>query len=292
MLRICLEQGADAVYLPLSGRLAIRLKRDFFSLPQLKPLIDYTHQQGRLVYVVINGLIREGEFEDYCTSAETLFQQGADGLVVGSVALARWIARRLKPQRPEFKIIASSSMSAISPCDANFLYRQGVDRVIIPRLHTMPQIAYYRKHAEGELEIFVHGLLCPGWEGQGCLLPLFHHPGELEHGCCLPAASPDIAKAPCRQYQSSDQTPLWDFRVQADLAYLPQLVELGIESIKVIAVGKEIPMLAKTIAIWREALDTVLEGKKLSLPAMQQALKQVSPLPLDFSARAERRPCR
>lgn len=285
MVQIGLEQGADAIYMPLTGKLAIRLKRDFFSLSRLRQLIDLTHQKKKLAYPVINGIIREWEFNDYCDCAKTLFEYGTDGLVVGSVALTRWIAKNIKPLKTDFKIIASSSMSALSPDDANFLYEQGIDRVIVPRLHNMPQIEYYRKQAKGELELFVHGLLCPSWEGQSCLLPLFQHQQDFEEGCCLPQSVTDLSKVPCQQYQDNNKDSFWELKVQSDLPYLPQLINLGIDSIKVIAVGKDSPSLSKTIATWRKALDLALEGKPLPLNDMQQILKDASLLPIEFYTR-------
>ncbi len=292
MLQIGLKNGADAVYLPLSGKLSIRLKRDFFSLSQLKGLIDYTHQQKKLAYVVINGIIQEGEFNNYRSIAQKLFTYGADGLVLGSISLAKWIAVNLKPQNPGFKIIASGAMSAMSSRDADFLYRIGIDRVIIPRLHNMTQIEYYRAKTKGELEIFVHGLFCPSWEGQTCLMPMYHHPDELLEGCCLPGNTMDLQASPCLQYRDEEQNPIWGFKVQADLAYLSQLVGLGIDSVKVIPVGNEPQKLAQTIATWRNALDLAESGNPLPLEKMRQILTQASPLPLDFHARTGINPCK
>jgi collagenase-like PrtC family protease len=66
---------------------------------------------------------------------------------------------------------------------------------------------------------------------------------------------------------------------------LDRIVETGINTIKVIPVGKTLPDSVTLIRIWREALDGVLEKKSLDIPAIESEIAACSPFPVDFRIR-------
>ncbi len=274
---------ADSIYVPLTGLVSIRWGRDFFELCQLPELLKLAHKAGKKVYPVINGHPPQAQLAAYHDAARRIYEAGADGVVVGSPEIIHWIKRELKP-KPPFLIIASSSAKAICRQDIDFLHSLGADRVIISRLHTLSEVKELASRSAPQLELFVHGLICPCWEGQDCLLPLYTYGNEADWGCCLGSAEPGLSVA-CSKYQTgSDATRLWDMRVQSDLSLLPRILQSGVHSIKVIPATKSVSDWQKTIAVWRQALDNALADEAVD-DTVTEELGHLSPLPIDFNLR-------
>lgn len=287
MLKAALAGGADAVYVPLTGKLAIRTWRDFFSLDELADIIDLVHQKGNKIYPVANGRIEETELAEYYKLSETLADMGADGLVVGSLALVRHIANKIKPQNPAFKIIISSTLGAVSGEDAEFWRSFGADRVIIPRLHRLDDVREYRSITDVELELFTHGMICPVMEGQTCSIPTLYHGKDEDCHSCLPRSQEKGQKTPppCTFYKNAAGEPFWKPTLQSDITLLEEIVATGINSVKVIPIGKTPQDSETVIRIWREALDSALNKETIDTQTAESEIANCSPLAVDFNIR-------
>lgn len=287
MLRAAIAGGADALYAPLTGKLAIRTGRDFFSLDELREIIDLVHRAGKKVYAVTNGRIDENERQEYYTLSQTLADIGADGLVVGSLALVNYISQEIKPHYPAFKVIISSTLGAVSGEDAEFFRSLGADRIIIPRLHSIDDLIAYRKETQAELELFTHGLICPVMEGQPCTIPSLCYEEEADPYSCLPRFLEKGQKVqpPCTFYQTSDGKNFWKPTIQCDISLLDKIVAIGIDSIKVIPIGKTTEDSESVVRIWREALDRALQGKITTKQRNEEKIANGSPLTVDFYIR-------
>ncbi len=287
MLKAALAGGADAVYVPLTGKLAIRTWREFFSQDELAEIIDLVHRAGKKVYPVANGRIEEGELKEYFNLSQTLADMGADGLVVGSLALLTHISTTIKPKNPAYKIIISSTLGAVSGEDAEFFRSLGADRVIIPRLHSMDDVADYREKTEAELELFTHGMICPVMEGQPCSIPTLYHGKDEDYHTCLPRSLDKGQKSPppCTFYKNAHGEPFWKPTLQSDITLLDEIVAAGIDSIKVIPIGKTPQDSETVIRIWREALDRALDNKKIDTQTAESEIAKCSPLTVNFHIR-------
>ncbi len=287
MLKTALAGGADAVYVPITGKLAIRTWRDFFSLDELEEIISFVHQAGKKIYPVANGRIEETELAEYYNLSQTLADMGADGLVVGSLALVNHISKKIKPQNPAYKIIISSTLGAVSGEDAEFFRSMGADRVIIPRLHRLDDVADYRKKTDAELELFTHGMICPVMEGQPCSIPTLYHGKDEDYHSCLPRSMDKGHKTPppCTFYKTSAEEPFWEPTLQSDITLLDQIVATGINSVKVIPIGKTPQDSENIIRIWREALDSALDNKKIDIQTAESEIANCSPLTVNFHIR-------
>lgn len=287
ILQAAVKAGADSVYAPLTGKLAIRMGRDFFALNELAEIIRFVHRAGKKVYAVTNGLIDESELNVYFGLSKIIAEMGADGLVVGSLALVNYISQEIKARHPAFKIIISSTLGAISGDDAEFFRSLGADRIIIPRLHTMDEVVEYRKKTEAELELFAHGLICPVMEGPRCAIPTLCYGADEDPYTCLPRSleKGKKAPAPCSFYKTSQGEAFWQATIQSDISLLDRVVAAGIDSVKVIPVGKTLQDSVRIIDIWRKTLDSVLEGNPVSLQENEAEINRCSPFTVDFHIR-------
>lgn len=154
------RSGADAVYLGEKS-FSARTSAKNFDDDELKKAVAYCHIHGVKVYVTINTLIFDDEFEQLKQAIVSAAQADADALIVQNHGVAR-LARQIAPELP---LHASTQMSVHTASGVRALYEMGFKRVVLSREMSREEI---RKCAEipVELEVFVHGALCMSVSGQ------------------------------------------------------------------------------------------------------------------------------
>lgn len=154
------RSGADAVYVGEKS-FSARASAKNFDSDELKKAVDYCHIHGVKLYVTINTLVFDDEFESLKQAIITAARADADALLVQNMGVAR-LAREIAPDLP---LHASTQMSIHSYSGVKALYELGFKRVVLSREMSLEEI---KRCAEIpiELEIFVHGALCMSVSGQ------------------------------------------------------------------------------------------------------------------------------
>lgn len=159
-LTAAVRSGADAVYLG-EKLFSARSSAKNFDDDELKKAVEYCHIHGVKVYVTINTLIFDDEFEKLKRAVVSAAEADADALIVQNMGVAR-LARQIAPTLP---LHASTQMSVHTASGVRALYEEGFKRVVLSREMSADEI---KKCAEVpvELEVFVHGALCMSVSGQ------------------------------------------------------------------------------------------------------------------------------
>lgn len=154
------RSGADAVYLGEKS-FSARASAQNFDDDELKKAVAYCHIHGVKVYVTINTLIFDDEFEKLKKAIISAAEADVDALIVQNQGVAR-LAKKLVPDLP---LHASTQMSVHTASGVRALYEMGFKRVVLSREMSREEI---KKAAEVpvELEVFVHGALCMCVSGQ------------------------------------------------------------------------------------------------------------------------------
>lgn len=154
------RSGADAVYVG-EKRFSARASAKNFSDEELRQAIAYCHIHGVRVYVTLNTLVFDDEYDALADAVRAAALADADALIVQSMGVAR-LARQIAPDLP---LHASTQMSVHTAAGVRALYEMGFKRVVLAREMTREEI---KKAAEVpvELEVFVHGALCMSVSGQ------------------------------------------------------------------------------------------------------------------------------
>lgn len=161
MALAAIHGGATAIYVGVPGFNARGRTYDF-SLAELKELIDLCHLYGVKVNLAFNVLI----FEEELALAQELLQQiiplAPDAFIVQDLGLARMIRSMTK----DIRIHASTQMTVTNQ-DAIYLLKDlEIDRFVLGRENSLPEIKLIKEHTDVELEVFVHGALCVAYSGQ------------------------------------------------------------------------------------------------------------------------------
>lgn len=154
------RSGADAVYLGAKS-FSARASAHNFDSEELKKAVAYCHIHGVKVYVTINTLIFDDEFEKLRETVLSVARADADALIVQNLGVARLV----KSLVPDMPLHASTQMSIHTVSGVQALYEMGFKRVVVSREMSKEELIKAAK-IPVELEVFVHGALCMSVSGQ------------------------------------------------------------------------------------------------------------------------------
>ena len=109
ILKVAIDSGADSVYLGLKEYSA-RAGADNFTLDDLEQGIDYAHLRSSKVFLAVNTLMSDSEFELFYPTIAEAVNIGVDGLIVQDLA----VLHKLAQDFPDVIINASTQMNIYS----------------------------------------------------------------------------------------------------------------------------------------------------------------------------------
>jgi putative protease len=163
-LRVAVDAGADAVYL---GFRDMTNARNFpglnFSREELREGLAYAHDRGARVYVAVNTFPEAGNPDPWRRAVDDAGRLGADAVILADIGLAEYAARNHPGLRRHLSVQASASTA-----EAIRFYRRefGIERVILPRVLTVAEIAALNRRVPVETEVFVFGAMGVMAEGR------------------------------------------------------------------------------------------------------------------------------
>lgn len=160
-VRAAVQNGADAVYVGLSGFNARQGARNF-TVEELGEAVRYCHVRGVRLYVAMNTLATDREMPEAARLARAATTVGADAVIVQDMGMVS-LVKQVSPQMP---VHASTQMSLHSLDGVRFAANLGMTRAVIARELEKSQIEYICRHSPIEIEVFVHGALCMSYSGQ------------------------------------------------------------------------------------------------------------------------------
>ncbi len=251
-LKAAIANGADAVYFAGSA-FGARAGAENFDREQMAKALDLCRLYRVKAYITINTLLGDGEISDALDEAKFLYDQGADALIVQDFGFAMLVKKLL----PDFPLHGSTQMTVHNAATARFCYEEGFRRVILAREVTVEEIASIQKTAPGlELEVFVHGALCISYSGQ-CLMSSLIGGRSGNRGKCA---------QPCRMaYDLHEEKEgqltekplhLLSPRDLNTLDILPEILDLGIASLKIEGRMRRPEYVATVGRVYRRAIDS------------------------------------
>ena len=246
-----LRAGADAVYLAYE-KFGARAYAGNFDLDALTECIDHAHLYGKKVYLTVNTLFKEKEFEDLARFAETGVPSMSDGLIIQDLGVASFF----RDKYPLIPLHASTQMSVTGPEGASFLRDMGFSRVVPARELSFEEIRRIYDCTGIDIECFIHGAMCYSYSGQ-CLFSSILGGRSGNRGRCA---------QPCRlsyrlagKGKDTETYPL-SLKDMCTLEILPMILEAGVCSLKVEGRMKPAEYVDGVISIYRKYLDLYLSG--------------------------------
>lgn len=241
--------GADAVY--LAGKeYGARAYADNFSEEELLGCLRYAHIWHRKVYLTVNTLVKEEELGRLSAYLRPLAEAGLDGVIVQDFG----VLNKIRTDFPDLPLHASTQMTVTGPYGAKLLKNLGVVRVVPARELSLEEVISLKRETGLETECFIHGAMCYSYSGQ-CLFSSIVGGRSGNRGRCA---------QPCRlpyQLAGSNFYPL-SLKDMCTLEILPELIEAGIDSLKIEGRMKRPEYTAGVTALYRKSIDRYMqEGK-------------------------------
>ena len=261
-----LNAGADAVYLG-GEQYGARAYAGNFSTEEIKAALNTAHLFGKKIYLTVNTLVKQSEFEHLVPYLLPLYQAGLDGVIVQDLG----VLTSLREQFPDLALHASTQMTVTGHYGADFLKKLGVCRIVPARELSLDEIKDMKEKTHLEIECFIHGAMCYAYSGQ-CLFSSILGGRSGNRGRC---AGP--CRLPYTSERGKEQYPL-SLKDMYTLPLLPKLVEAGIDSFKIEGRMKSPEYVAGVTAMYRKYLDSYLENPAQEytiLPKDEQFIKHL-----------------
>lgn len=273
-IRAAIENGADAVYFGLDCGFNARARAKNFAADELPEILRQLHGRGVKGYVTLNTLIFPSELPEVERHVVELAEAGVDAVLVQDLGLAR-LVRGICPQ---LAIHASTQMTLSSSECIAVAVELGIERVVLPRELSLDEIRLIREQSSMPLEVFVHGALCVAYSGQ-CLTSESLGGRSANRGQCAQACRlPYDLLCDGKLVETGDQKYLLSPQDLAAYDLVPELVKLGVVSLKIEGRLKTPEYVANITRHYRQAIDAAVAGS----PA-QFSPQQVEEMELSFS---------
>ena len=256
--------GADAIYAGTSS-LSLRTRAEMED-DDLVKTIKYAHMHNKKVYVTINIFAWDDRYEEVKKQAQILNELKVDGIIVADGG----VLEILKEYAPDVDKHISTQANIVSYHTSKFWYNNGAKRVILARELSKDQIKEIVKNKPKDLEteMFIHGAICFGYSGR-CFLSDFLAGRSANLGDCAQSCRwaynvyvEETNKPGNLMPVEHDDKGTYIFSSK-DLCLvkeIPEIVDLGVDSLKIEGRLKTEYYLATVINAYRNAIDDYIKS--------------------------------
>ena len=258
VLKTAVVFGADAVYIG-GEAFGLRAKAKNFSPEDMKAGIEFAHEHGVKVYVTANILAHNSDLDGAVEYFKELNELKPDALIIADPGMFMLA----KEHCPGMELHISTQANNTNYQTYLFWWQQGAKRVVSARELSLAEIKEIREHIPEEMEIesFIHGAMCISYSGR-CLLSNYFTGRDANQGACT---------HPCRWkyavveetrpgeympvYENERGTYIFNSKDLCMIEYIPEIVDAGIDSLKIEGRMKTALYVAAVARTYRKAID-------------------------------------
>jgi O2-independent ubiquinone biosynthesis protein UbiU len=286
-LKTAVDNGADCVYVGFKDATNARNFTGLnFDAKAMREGIAYAHAKRRKVLLALNTYPQAANWGDWTAAVDRAAELGIDAVILADPGLMAY-ARKT---HPDLRLHLSVQGSATSYEAINFYHEHfGVQRAVLPRVLSLPQVEQVIANTPVEIEVFGFGGLCVMVEGRCALSAYATGESPNCNGACSPgkhvrweqtpqgmetrlngilidrfadderAGYPTLCKGRFdvggeTYYAIEEPTSL------NTLELLPELARVGVRAIKIEGRQRSPAYVAQVTRVWRAALDRILLG--------------------------------
>ncbi|MDR2933774.1 MAG: U32 family peptidase [Rickettsiales bacterium] len=269
-LKTAFLYGADAVYCGVPN-MSLRATAGM-TYDDVEEGIKIAHELGKKIYLALNLYTHNYDLENLPKYVETLNKLSPDGVIIADPGVFDFV----KKHAPKIPLFISTQANVCSSLTLKFWENQGASLCVLGRETSFAEIAEIKKDAKIKIEMFIHGAMCMSYSGR-CLLSNFLAGRSANQGKCAQS---------CRwKYEllarPKDEITHYDFALEEEMrkgdympieedgrgAYimnskdmcllpkLPQILDAGIDSLKVEGRNKSEYYVGSVARIYRKAID-------------------------------------
>ncbi len=245
-LEIAFMYGADAIY--CGGKnFSLRANAKNFSNEELKKAVDIAHKLGKKVYVTVNIVFHDENFNGLDEYLKFLNNIKVDGIIASDIS----VIKRVKELGLTLHISLSTQASTLNSYAVKFWKNLGVNRVV-PAREASKESLIKIKNEGIEVETFIHGAMCTSFSGK-CILSNYMTLRDSNRGGCA-----QVCRWPFLVQNKEDLTI-----TPKDLNMIPFIkeeIDMGIDSFKIEGRMRSIYYVATVILCYRRLIDHALNN--------------------------------
>lgn len=256
-LKAAVNAGADAVYIG-GTKFGARAYADNLTEEDMKWAIDYAHLHGVSLYMTINTLLKEKELEEELYNyVKPYYEHGLDAVIVQDFgvlkALSEWF--------PKLPLHVSTQMTVTGAEGFEFLKDfPNVTRIVTSRELSLEELQNIRDTTDFEIESFIHGALCYCYSGQCLFSSVIGGRSGNRGRCAQPCRLPYDVLEGNKRISGDNEKYILSPKDMNTLELLPQILDMGIDSLKIEGRMKRPEYTAGVVSIYRKYIDRYMES--------------------------------
>lgn len=303
-LKIAVLYGADAVYMGTPD-LSLRAKSQM-SLADVMEGVAFAHAHGKRAYLTLNLFSHNSDIPKLHEYLAAIKQVKPDGLIVADAGVFQFV----KTHAPELELHVSTQANVCSWLSVQFWESIGAKLVVLAREVSYAELKEIREKCPNvKLESFIHGSMCMTYSGR-CLLSNYMVERGANQGACANSCRWHyklhirLKDGTLKELEITDENrELFEFFLEEEhrggellpfeedergsyilnakdlclMPKLPDLLSIGVDSLKVEGRGRSQYYLAVATRAYRMAIDAWYQDPESWSP--EPYMKELNTIP-------------
>lgn len=246
--KTAINYGADAVYMG-ADKFGARAAAGN-SMDDIAEMVQFAHAYGAKVFVTLNTILYDNELEEAKQLIHEIYRAGADALIIQDMAI-------LKMDIPPIPLHASTQAHNFDIEKIQFLDKMDLERIVLARELSIPEIEKVRSSVNAELEYFIHGALCVSLSGQ-CYFSQAITGRSANRGECAQMCRHPYNLVDSNGKRLALNKHLLSLKDLNNSSNLEALVDAGITSFKIEGRLKDANYVKNIVSYYRQKLDALM----------------------------------
>jgi U32 family peptidase len=266
-----IDAGADAFVIG-EQRYGLRLAGEF-NRSEVEKAIEIAHKYGKKVYVAMNAIFHNDKVDELSDYLQFLKDKKVDAVIFGDPAVLM-AAREVAAELP---LHWNTETTATNWFTCNYWGKRGAKRAVLAREINMDAIIEMKENAEVEIEVQVHGMTAMFQSKRSLLGHYFEYQGNDE----LDKQQKNMIlhdKERANKYpifEDENGTHIMSPNDICIIDELQELLEAGIDSLKIDGILHTSEYIIKVTKLYREAIDLFHEDPELYEDKKSELLEKI-----------------
>ena len=277
-LEAAIHFGCDAVYFA-GKKFGLRAFANNFDEEGIKDAVNYAHEHNVKVYITVNILAHNPDFEGLVDYLKSLEDAHVDGVIVSDLGIAS-----LVKEHTNLELHVSTQANITNYYSAMQWVKLGAKRLVLARELNIDEIREIKEKVGEDIDIecFCHGAMCISYSGR-CLLSNYFTGRDSNKGACVQACrwsyaiSSKEARDENGEYFPIEEdergTYILNSKDMCLIEHIKELSEAGIKSFKVEGRMKSTYYVGAVINSYRRAIDNYLNNKESDFDYIEELKK-------------------
>ncbi len=265
-LKVAIKYGADAIYIG-GKQFSLRARASNFSLEDIKEAVEYAHQRNRKVFVTVNMIPHNSDFEGLKEYLIQLDEIGVDAIICASVAILTLV----KQLNLKMEVHISTQQTTTNNVAISYWQDKKADRIVLAREVTYDNLKQIMQETTLPIEVFIHGGMCANFSGRCVISNMLTNRDANRGGCAQSCRWSYHLYHNEKCLDQEDKLFSMGSKDMCSFDYLERLLDIGVASLKIEGRMKTAYYIATIVKAYRILIDDYYQNGKISSERLNEA---------------------